>query len=184
MRARHSVPSLIPLVLATALAAVPSMAFALDSDSDGLDDSVETNTGAYVSRTDTGTKPNNPDSDGDGAGDWYEVATIDSNSNISPPNAPNDSSVRPNVPYPLPAPDASPGAANKPVKVYILSGQSNMEGQGLIGSLGTPGTLDTITRTEHKFPNLRNGALLDAVETPYFRMAEIQLLHGPRDADE
>ena len=162
MRARHSVPSLIPLVLATALAAVPSMAFALDSDSDGLDDSVETNTGAYVSRTDTGTNPNNPDSDGDGAGDWYEVATIDSNSNISPPNAPNDSSVRPNVPYPLPAPDASPGAANKPVKVYILSGQSNMEGQGLIGSLGTPGTLDTITRTEHKFPNLRNGALLDA----------------------
>jgi hypothetical protein len=44
-----------------------------DSDGDGLDDSVETNTGNYVSPTDTGTDPNNPDTDGDGVPDGQEV---------------------------------------------------------------------------------------------------------------
>ena len=66
-------------ILATAVIALPSALFAIDTDSDGLDDSVETNTGVYVSPTNTGTNPNNPDSDADGAGDWYEVATIDTN---------------------------------------------------------------------------------------------------------
>ena len=37
----------------------------VDSDGDGLPDSVETNTGIYVSKTNTGTNPNNPDTDGD-----------------------------------------------------------------------------------------------------------------------
>jgi len=45
----------------------------VDSDSDGLPDSVETNTGVYVSPTDTGTDPNNPDTDGDGYNDGVEV---------------------------------------------------------------------------------------------------------------
>jgi len=45
-----------------------------DSDDDGLLDSVETNTGVYVSPTDTGTDPNNPDTDGDGVNDGLEVA--------------------------------------------------------------------------------------------------------------
>ena len=34
------------------------------------------------------------------------------------------------VPARLPAPDAKPGSAEKPVKVYILAGQSNMVGMG------------------------------------------------------
>ena len=46
-----------------------------DSDNDGLIDSVETNTGLYVSPTDTGTDPNNPDTDGDGLSDGDEVNT-------------------------------------------------------------------------------------------------------------
>ena len=44
-----------------------------DSDSDGLVDSVETNTGVFVSASDTGSNPNNPDSDGDFLGDGFEV---------------------------------------------------------------------------------------------------------------
>ena len=46
----------------------------VDTDGDGLLDSVETNTGVYVSPTDTGTDPNNPDTDGDGVNDGVEVA--------------------------------------------------------------------------------------------------------------
>jgi alpha-galactosidase len=145
-------------ILATAIIALPSALSAIDSDGDGLDDSVETNTGTYVSPTNTGTNPNNPDSDADGAGDWYEVATIDVAPTAAQPNAPNNASIKPNIPYPLPAPDATPPATDKPVKVYILSGQSNMVGEGEIGPLGTAGTLETITRTENKFPNLLNGA--------------------------
>lgn len=37
-----------------------------DDDGDGLDDSVETGTGVYISASDRGTDPLNPDSDGDG----------------------------------------------------------------------------------------------------------------------
>ena len=44
-----------------------------DYDSDGLVYSVETNTGYFVSETDTGTDPNNPDTDGDGYSDGEEV---------------------------------------------------------------------------------------------------------------
>jgi len=44
-----------------------------DADSDGLPDCVETNTGIYVSATDTGTDPHNPDTDGDGLLDGEEV---------------------------------------------------------------------------------------------------------------
>ena len=136
--------------LCVAFVTLTATLLAIDADQDGLDDSVENNTGIYVSQTDTGTSPTNPDSDGDGAGDWYEVAA----SLTDPTNA----GSKPNVPYPLPAPDASTGATNKPVKVFILSGQSNMEGQGNVTPLGTPGTLETITKDEFKFPNLLDGA--------------------------
>ena len=40
-----------------------------DTDGDGLDDSVETDTGIYLSPTNTGTNPLLADSDRDGAGD-------------------------------------------------------------------------------------------------------------------
>lgn len=153
---------IIGRLLAASFLALPSSLSAVDTDSDGLDDTVETNTGVYVSPANTGTNPNLKDTDGDGAGDWYEVATIDANPLITPPNAPNSAAIRPNIPYPLPAPDASTGVTNKPVKVYIVSGQSNMQGQGNITPLGTLGTLETVTKTDKKFPNLRNGAVLDA----------------------
>jgi hypothetical protein len=45
-----------------------------DADGDGLLDSVETNTGIFVSASDTGTDPLNPDTDGDGFNDGDEVS--------------------------------------------------------------------------------------------------------------
>ena len=140
--------------LAAAVIALPTGLLAVDTDGDGLDDSVETNTGIYVSPSNTGTNPNKADSDGDGVGDWYEVATIDTNPANAQPNAPNDPNIKTNIPYPLPKPDGSTGATNKPVKVYILSGQSNMVGQGFINPIGTAGTLSTIVKQQGKFPNL------------------------------
>jgi len=44
-----------------------------DTDQDGLCDSVETDTGSYVGPQDTGTDPNNPDTDGDTIVDGWEV---------------------------------------------------------------------------------------------------------------
>ncbi|MHC4740453.1 MAG: M60 family metallopeptidase, partial [Planctomycetota bacterium] len=116
----------------------------IDYDADGLSDGVETGTGTYAGETDTGTNPTVPDSDGDATGDWYEV--------VATYTDPTDSGDNPGIVYPLPDPDGSTGNSN-PVKVYIMSGQSNMVGFGRIG--GTePGTLNTITNVENKFPNL------------------------------
>lgn len=56
-----------------------------DDDNDGLLDSVETNTGVFVSETDTGSDPLNPDSDGDGIEDGQEVAA---GSDPNQPDAP------------------------------------------------------------------------------------------------
>jgi alpha-galactosidase len=145
-------------LLPVALLAGQTALFAIDTDRDGLEDSVETHTGIYVSPANTGTNPNHPDSDGDGAGDWYEVATIETRPANPQPNAPNSAAIKPNIPYPLPPPGSAPPATDKPVKVYILSGQSNMVGQGEVNPRGTAGTLATITRDEHKFPNLLDGA--------------------------
>jgi alpha-galactosidase len=117
-----------------------------DTDGDGLKDAIENNTGAYVSATNPGTSPLLADSDGDGAGDWYEVAATYTN--------PNSGASKPNIPYPLPKPDGSAGATNKPVKVFILSGQSNMVGMGDVSPIDTPGTLSTVVKKQNRFPNL------------------------------
>jgi alpha-galactosidase len=119
-----------------------------DTDSDALSDGVETNTGTYASKTNTGTHPLASDTDADGAGDWYEVTA----SFTSPFLA----TEKPDIPYPLPDPDASTGAANKPVKVYIMSGQSNMVGFGTRDGTGD-NSLQTMTLRENKFPDLVNG---------------------------
>ena len=58
------------------------------------------------------------------------------------------------IPDPLPDPDETPPDTTKPVKIYILSGQSNMVGMGNISPEGTPGTLETIVKTEKKFPHM------------------------------
>jgi len=58
-----------------------------DDDNDGLLDSVETNTGSYVSQGDTGTDPLNADSDGDGLDDGVETNT---GSYVSPSDTGSD----------------------------------------------------------------------------------------------
>lgn len=147
-------PSSLRLLLSSAFLICAVGLLAADTDGDGLDDSVETGTGIYLSVTNTGTNPLLADTDGDGAGDWYEVATIDIAPTSPQPNAPNSSSLKPNIPYPLPVPSSTPPATNKPVKVYILSGQSNMVGQGNVDPTNTPGTLATTVKQQGKFPNL------------------------------
>lgn len=59
----------------------------IDTDGDGLPDDVETNTGTFASEADTGTDPNNPDSDGDGLRDGEEVTNHKSNPNQSDTDA-------------------------------------------------------------------------------------------------
>jgi len=122
---------------------------AVDSDGDGLDDGAETGTGLFVGLDDTGTDPTARDSDGDRAGDWYEIAA-----SFTDPSDPTD---RPVIPYPLPDPDDTPPDAAQPVKVYILSGQSNMVGMGNVSG-SQPGTLEALTRRENRFPNLVDDA--------------------------
>ena len=51
----------------------------MDSDSDGLPDLVETNTGAFISAENTGTDPFDSDSDNDGINDGDEVNKHNSN---------------------------------------------------------------------------------------------------------
>lgn len=133
----------------------------VDWDRDGLLDGVETNTGIFVDRFNTGTSPFDSDDDDDGVNDWYEVSG-------SLTNPLDDTSVSP-IPYPLPDPDpADVGVSDRPVKVYILSGQSNMVGYGQISG-DSRGTLNTITRTENKFPNLldENGDFLPRQDVYY-----------------
>lgn len=54
-------------------------------------------------------------------------------------------------------PDDKPGAAGKPIKVFILMGQSNMVGMGDIGPETATGTLEHLTKTDKKYPWLVDG---------------------------
>jgi formylglycine-generating enzyme required for sulfatase activity len=58
---------------AIVFAATISLVHAADSDFDGLDDAIETNTGVYVSASNAGTDPTKADTDGDGVPDGLEV---------------------------------------------------------------------------------------------------------------
>lgn len=51
-------------------------------------------------------------------------------------------------------PDAKEADLQKPVKVFILLGQSNMFGMGKVGPATTKGTLEYLTRTEKRYPYL------------------------------
>jgi hypothetical protein len=54
----------------------------------------------------------------------------------------------------LPRPDARAADTNKPVKVFILLGQSNMVGMGDIGPETNKGTLTYVTKKEGRYPFL------------------------------
>ena len=54
----------------------------------------------------------------------------------------------------LPQPDAKPADTNKPFKVFILLGQSNMVGMGDIGPETNKGTLTYLTKKDGRYPFL------------------------------
>lgn len=54
----------------------------------------------------------------------------------------------------LPDPDGKPADMSKPVKVFILLGQSNMLGAGKISGVDKPGTLEHATKSEGLYPFL------------------------------
>ena len=58
------------------------------------------------------------------------------------------------VPAELPDPDGQPADVTKPVKVFILLGQSNMLGFGRIDPIEKNGTLSQLVKTAGKYPHL------------------------------
>ena len=58
----------------------------------------------------------------------------------------------------LPDPDGKPAAPGKPVKVFILLGQSNMLGFGKIGSADKPGSLTHAVKEKKLYPYLVDDA--------------------------
>jgi hypothetical protein len=54
----------------------------------------------------------------------------------------------------LPRPDDKPEVPGKPIKVFILMGQSNMVGMGDVGPETKKGTLAYLTKTDKKYPFL------------------------------
>jgi len=86
----------------------------LDQDGDGLPDSVETNTGVYVSATDTGTNPNDSDSDDDGYPDGAEVDGTSALGYVSNPNIRNHTNMSVPGIFNLPTPWQANGALNSP----------------------------------------------------------------------
>ena len=62
------------------------------------------------------------------------------------------------TPAQLARPDGKPANLTKPVKVFILMGQSNMVGMGDLNPADKPGTLTTLTKTEKRYPFLLDDA--------------------------
>jgi alpha-galactosidase len=61
-------------------------------------------------------------------------------------------------PVQLSRPDGKPADMTKPVKVFILLGQSNMLGMGDVGPETKQGTLEYLTKKEGRYPHLLDGA--------------------------
>ncbi len=62
------------------------------------------------------------------------------------------------VPKQLPDPDGKPASADKPIKVFILLGQSNMLGFGRIDPEDKNGTLSWLVKQQEKYPHLIDDA--------------------------
>ncbi len=58
----------------------------------------------------------------------------------------------------LPRPDSKPADMTKPVKVFIMMGQSNMFGMGDVSPVEKKGTLECLTKTDKKYPHLTDDA--------------------------
>ena len=85
----------------------------------------------------------------------------------------------------LPKPDTKAADLTKPVKVFILMGQSNMFGMGDVSPLTTKGTLEYLTKTEKRYPHLPDeaGAWTARSDVRYVqvmpgKMGGMQVLHN------
>ncbi|MBA4190215.1 MAG: sialate O-acetylesterase [Planctomycetaceae bacterium] len=58
------------------------------------------------------------------------------------------------VPAQLPKPDGKPADQSKPVKVFIMMGQSNMLGFGRVGPASTKGSLEYMVKEKGKYQHL------------------------------
>ena len=99
-----------------------------DSDGDGLLDGVETNTGRFVSESDTGTDPLNPDTDGGGLADGTEVVVTGGN----PHEPADDKIVDPNLLISIDAGDLPAG----PIESFLSGG--SVTGAFVIGGNSDP----------------------------------------------
>ncbi len=75
---------------------------------------------------------------------------------------------------PLPKPDDKPGLAGKPIKVFILMGQSNMVGMGDLGPETAKGTLKYLTTTDKKYPWLVDGEKWTERKDVYYYDARVK----------
>ena len=100
---------------------------AADTDGDGLLDGVETNTGVFVSASDTGSDPLAADTDEDGASDGFEVSeNFDPNDPDSSPDIPV---VQPSF---VPINELVPGAYGPDLAQNGVDYQENHYGGGVI----------------------------------------------------
>ena len=119
-----------------------------DSDHDGIADPYETNTGIYVSTTNTGTNPNENDTDGDGLNDAYETMTGNYISLFNTGTNPNEN-------------DTDGDGLNDLQEIYLfnVSFDPNSNSQTSVDSLNQFGFL-----TEQEIQDLRPGSTMIAVE--------------------
>ena len=97
----------------------------LDSDGDGIRNVYETGTGIYVSPTNTGTNPNNPDSDGDGVNDGAEIA-----GGTNPNLADTDGDGRCDGPSAPPGEGACTAGDNCPLVANSSQADADADGRG------------------------------------------------------
>lgn len=135
-----------------------------DSDSDGLSDLVETNTGTYVDPGNTGTNPNDDDTDDDGLKDGDEVNTHGTNPTKwdSDDDGYSDSieianSTDPNVATP---PGMDGYDAEKDSRKYSVSGEIYYDGDqtgnlivSIYGDQELSNLIDSIVIGSPEFPN-------------------------------
>ncbi len=78
-----------------------------------------------------------------------------------PPKSTPPSAAPQSTPAPafaaLPDPDGKPADMSKPVKVFILLGSDGMLGNGKIGGIGQPGTLENAVKKQALYPFLVDG---------------------------
>ncbi len=75
---------------------------------------------------------------------------------------------------PLTKPDDKPGAAGKPIRVFILMGQSNMVGMGDLGPATAKGSLEYLTKTEKKYPWMVDGEKWTERKDAYYYDARVK----------